>query len=195
MNPKFSSWDYWRDEWVKPILYALVIALFIRTFIAQPFKIPTSSMVPTFKPRDRIFVNKFVYGARIPLLNMRLPKVREPKRGDIIVFRSPVEPKKFLVKRLIGEPGDTVEIKGQHLRINGEDVEEPLILKSIIYYSRGEYGAAGRPVKVPKDSYFVLGDNSLNSVDSRYWGFVPAKNLAGRVFLIHWPINRIRIIK
>lgn len=192
---RYKSWQYWREEWVKPVLYALIIALFIRTFIAQPFKIPTSSMVPTFKPGDRIFVSKFIYGAKIPLINVRLPKVREPKRGDIIVFLSPIEKKKYLVKRLIGLPGDTVEIKDGHVWINGKPAVDPLILKSITYYARGEYARPGKPLKIPEDSYFALGDNSLNSVDSRYWGFVPKKNLAGKVFLIHWPIRRIRTIK
>ncbi|MGB2706038.1 MAG: signal peptidase I [Candidatus Omnitrophota bacterium] len=192
---KYKSWQYWRDEWVKPVFYALIIALFIRTFIAQPFKIPTSSMVPTFKPGDRIFVNKYIYGARIPFTNIRFPKLREPERGDIIVFTSPVERKKYLVKRLIGKPGDTVEIKKHRLWINGEPVREPQILKSIEYYNRGKYGLSGKYVKVPPDVYYVLGDNSMNSVDSRYWGFVPKKNLAGKVFLIHWPIRRIRVVK
>ena len=161
---RYKTWQYWRDEWIKPVLYALVIALFIRTFIAQPFKIPSSSMEPTFIPGDRIFVNKFIYGAKIPFTNVRLPSLREPERGDIMVFRSPVERKKFLVKRLAGLPGDVVEVKNQH-------------------------------IEVPANSYYVLGDNSQNSVDSRYWGFVPAKNLAGKVFFIHWPIKRIRIVK
>jgi len=192
---KYKAWQYWCDEWIKPILYALIIALFIRTFIAQPFKIPSSSMEPTFIPGDRIFVNKFIYGARIPFIGIRFPKLREPRRGDIIVFRSPVERKKFLVKRLIGLPGDTLEIRKQHIWVNGKPLEKPLVLKNTTYYNRGEYGASGEPVTVPAESYYCLGDNSKNSVDSRYWGFVPAKNLAGKVFFIHWPIKRIRIVK
>ena len=195
MKSRYKTWAYWRDEWVKPVLYALIIALFIRTFIAQPFKIPTSSMVPTFKPGDRIFVNKFIYGAKVPFTGIRFPRLREPERGDIIVFRSPVEPDKFLVKRLVAKSGDTVEIRNHHIWINGKPLEAPLILKSITYYNRGEYGRTGKPVKVPEGYYFCLGDNSLNSVDSRYWGFVPAKNLAGKVFLIHWPVHRIRTVK
>lgn len=194
MKSKFKTWSYWKEEWLKPLIYALIIAFFIRTFIAQPFKIPTSSMVPTLRPNDRIFVNKFIYGAKFPLVNVRLPKIRDPKRGDIIVFKSPVESNKFLVKRLVGEPGDIVEIKNQHLWINGEPVKEPLILQKIPYYNKGTYAVTGNPIHVPEDSYFALGDNSLNSVDSRYWGFVPKKNLAGKVFLIHWPIKRIRVI-
>jgi len=192
---KYKSWPYWRDEWVKPVVYALIIALFIRTFIAQPFKIPTSSMFPTLKPGDRIFVNKYLYGARVPFTNMRFPKLKDPVRGDIIVFKSPVERNKYLVKRLVGEPGDTVEIKNHRLWINDEPVLKPQILNRIKYYNRGEYGNSWKPIKVPPGSYYVLGDNSLNSLDSRYWGFVPKKNLTGKVFLIHWPIRRIRVVK
>ena len=152
-------------------------------------------MVPTFKPGDRIFVSKFIYGTKIPFTDIRIMKLKEPERGNIIVFRSPVEPDKFLVKRLIGKPGDKVLIKNQHLWINGERVKEPLILDKTLYYNRGNFGAAGKPVTVPEGHFYALGDNSLKSVDSRYWGFVPEKNLAGKVFLIHWPIKRIRIVK
>ena len=192
---KLKSWNYWRDEWIKPILYAVIIALFIRHFFIQPFKIPTSSMEPTLKPGDRIFVNKLSYGPRIPFTYYRLPAMEKPERGDIIVFRSPVEKNKFLVKRLVGTPGDTVEIKGQHLWINGKPAKDPLILESIAYYNRGEYGKAGKTIKVPEGCYFFLGDNSINSVDSRYWGFVPEKYIAGKVFLIHWPPKRIRLMR
>ena len=195
INQKYKSWAYWRDEWVKPVLVALILALFIRTFIAQPFKIPTSSMVPTFVPGDRIFVNKFIYGAKVPYTNIKFPRMREPERGDIIVFRSPVEPSKFLVKRLAGLPGETIEIKNNRLWINGKVIEEPLTFKKIVYYNRGEYGKKGEVTEIPDGCYFALGDNSLNSIDSRYWGFVPQKNLAGKVFLIHWPAKRIRLIK
>jgi len=195
MKSRYRSWSYWRDEWVKPILYALIIALIIRTFIAQPFKIPTSSMVPAFRPGDRIFVNKFIYGAKIPFTGIRFPKLRDPERGDIMVFISPVDRKKYLVKRLVGLPGDIVEIKDHRLWINGEAVQEPQILRDIDYYSMGEYATSRGSVKVPPGSYFTLGDNSRNSVDSRYWGFVPKKNVAGKVFLIHWPIKRIRVVK
>lgn len=194
MNPKYKTWEFWRDEWVKPGLIALVIAIFIRTFIAQPFKIPTSSMEPTFVPGDRIFVNKFIYGARIPFVGVRLPKVREPERGDVIVFLSPIE-RKYLVKRLIGEPGDTVEIKDRKIRINGRSVEQPLVLKGIEYYNAGNYGRERAAIKVPEEHFYALGDNSRNSVDSRYWGFVPKRKLVGKAFLVWWPPNRIRIVK
>jgi len=152
-------------------------------------------MVPTFRPGDRIFVNKFLYGARIPFTGIRLPGIREPKRGDIIVFKSPVEKNKYLVKRLVALPGDAVEIRDHHIWINGRPLEEPLSIKAITYYNKGEYGREGQKFKVPRKSFYVLGDNSLNSVDSRYWGFVPEENLAGKVFLIHWPVRRIRIVR
>jgi signal peptidase I len=196
MKIKFNrnTWLYWWEEWIKPILIAAVLALFIRTFIVQPFKIPSNSMYPTLKPGDRIFVNKFLYGARIPLTNVRLPDVRQPRIGDIVVFTSPVERKKYLVKRFIAHGGQSVQITDGELFVDGKRVEEPP-LRSIFYYNRGEYGESEKVTNVPEGYFYVLGDNSANSMDSRYWGFVPDRNLVGKAFLIHWPIRRIRIIK
>lgn len=189
-----NTWLYWWEEWIKPILIAAVLALFIRTFIVQPFKIPSNSMYPTLKPGDRIFVNKFLYGARIPLTSLRLPDVRQPRIGDIVVFTSPVERKKYLVKRFIAHGGQSVQITDGELFVDGKRVEEPP-LRGIFYYNRGEYGESEKVVNVPAGYFYVLGDNSANSMDSRYWGFVPDRNLVGKAFLIHWPIRRIRIIK
>src|SRR3989338_8499272 len=124
-------------EWVESIVIAIVLALFIRAFIIQAFKIPSGSMIPTFEIGDRIFVNKFLYGARIPFTNFRLPAVREPKRGDIIVFVSPEVPKKDFVKRLIATGGQTVEIRDGHILINGELIDNPTAIASINYYNRG----------------------------------------------------------
>lgn len=188
------KWKYWWDEWVKPILVAAVLALIIRTFIIQPFKIPSNSMYPTLKPGDRIFVNKFLYGASIPLTGIRLPDVRPPETGDIVVFLSPIEKKKYLVKRFIASAGESVQIKEGRLIIEGEEVEGPLFNK-FFYYNRGEYGEEGKVIHVPEGHFYVLGDNSANSMDSRYWGFVPEKNLVGEAFIIHWPIKRIMLIK
>lgn len=188
-----EKWNYWWEEWVKPILIAAVLALFIRTFIIQPFKIPSSSMFPTLKPGDRIFVSKFIYGAKIPFTDLRLPKVRDPHTGDIVVFLSPVEKKKFLVKRFIASGGDTVEIKDKDIYINGKIVDINPIDR-IEYFNRGQYGAEGETISVPEGEFFVLGDNSANSLDSRYWGFAPVKNLVGKAFVIHWPIKRIRLL-
>lgn len=182
-------------EWVESIVIAAILALFIRTFIIQAFKIPTGSMIPTFEVGDRIFVNKFIYGAKIPFTDLSLPAVRQPKRGDIIVFVSPEDHKKDFVKRLIALEGETVEIKDGKIYINGKAVEEVLSIRSVYYYNGGNYGKDLRPVKVPKDCYYALGDNSKSSRDSRYWGFVPKKNLIGNVICIYWPIHRMKLIK
>ncbi len=189
-----DAWDYWWHEWVKPILIAAVLALFIRMFIVQPFKIPSSSMFPTLKPGDRIFVNRFIYGAQIPFTDIRLPEVRGPETGDIVVFKSPVEKKKYLVKRFIAGGGQSVEIEDGKLLVDGRKVDSPPF-QHLFYYNRSDYGGENQIIRVPQGYFYVLGDNSDNSMDSRYWGFVPDKNLIGRAFLIHWPIKRIRIIR
>ncbi len=182
-------------EWTESIIIAVILALFIRTFIIQAFKIPSGSMIPTFEVGDRIFVSKFIYGAKIPFTDIRLPAVREPKRGDIIVFVSPEPPKKDFVKRLVAVGDETVEIKDGDIYINGKGIDKPETSRPPYYYNRGDYGKEGKPVVVPKDSYYALGDNSASSRDSRYWGFVPKKNLIGKAVCIYWPIHRMKIIK
>jgi len=181
-------------EWVESILIAIVIALFIREFVVQAFKIPSGSMIPTFQIGDRIFVNKFIYGARIPFTDIRLPAVRQPHRGDIVVFKAPETPKKDFVKRLIGLEGEKVLIKEGHIYVNGEIVDDPDI-RGFYYYNRGDYGKEGEEIVVPKDSYYVLGDNSANSRDSRYWGFFPKKSLIGKAIFVYWPLTRVRTVK
>ena len=181
-------------EWAESIIIAVILALFIRTFVVQAFKIPSGSMIPTFQVGDRIFVNKFIYGARVPFFNVNLPAVRQPKRGDIIVFISPDTPQKDFVKRLIAVGGEKVQIRDRRIFINGKIVDEPTSIRSIDYYNAGDYGKEGQVIEVPKDSYFVLGDNSGSSRDSRFWGFVPKKNLLGKVIFIYWPLHRMKII-
>lgn len=181
-------------DWVESIIIAFLLAMVIRTFVVQAFKIPTGSMHMTLQEGDLILVNKFVYGAKVPLFNFYLPALREPKRGDVVVFVYPEDKKKDFIKRLVGLPGETVEIKGGSIYINDKPAEEP-IFKQIYYYNRGDFGAEGQKVIVPKDCYFVLGDNSASSKDSRYWGFVPKDNLLGQALVIYWPIHRIRVIK
>ena len=189
-----QTWDWWWSEWIKPIIIAAILAMIIRTFIIQPFKIPTTSMYPTLKPGDRIFVSKFIYGAKVPFTDISLPKVRNPETGDIVVFLSPIEKKKYLVKRFIAKGGDIVEIKDGKIIVNGEEIDSPPI-NQFFYYNRGEYGAENETITVPENSFYVLGDNSKNSRDSRYWGFVQADNLVGKAFVIHWPIKRIQLLK
>ncbi len=181
-------------EWTESIIIAFVLAMIIRTFIIQAFKIPTGSMRMTLIEGDAILVNKFLYGAKIPFTKLKLPEVRPPKRGDVIVFIFPQDPKKDFIKRLIAVENETVEIINGTIYIDNKPLNEP-VFNSIYYYNRGDYGEAGKKIVVPKNSYFVMGDNSASSQDSRYWGFVPKDNIRGKAIMIYWPLNRIRIIK
>ncbi|MCM8794780.1 MAG: signal peptidase I [Candidatus Omnitrophica bacterium] len=182
-------------EYVESFLIAILLALFVRAFFVQAFKIPTGSMRPTLIEGDRILVNKVVYGIKIPFTGIRLPAVRQPQRGDLVVFRSPTDPKRDFIKRLAAVGGDTVEIKDLRLWINGKPLTEPAIFRQINYYNRGTYGAGDQPVTVPAGHYFFLGDNSASSQDSRYWGFLEEKEVIGKAFLIYWPPTRIRWLK
>ncbi|MBL7069160.1 MAG: signal peptidase I [Candidatus Omnitrophica bacterium] len=170
-------------EWVESLIVALILALIIRTFVVQAFKIPTGSMIPTLLAGDRLLVNKFIY------------KFKEPERGDIIVFKYPGDEKKDFIKRLIATSGETVEIRNGDIYIDGNKVEDPFIIRKIHYYNKSPHGATGRKTEVPEDSYYVLGDNSASSRDSRYWGFVPRKNVIGKAFFLYWPVKRIRVIE
>jgi len=191
MNPRTKAII---KEWVESILIAFILAMFIRTFVIQAFKIPTGSMRPTLLEGDIILVNKFLYGAKIPFTDLRLPKVREPKRGDVVVFIYPEDPKKDFIKRLIAFGGETVEIKNGTVYINDKPLTSP-IFNQRYYYNRGDFAAENEKIVVPENTYFVLGDNSASSQDSRYWGFVPKNNFLGEAILIYWPPQRIRIIK
>ncbi len=181
-------------EWVESIVIAFILAMIIRTFVVQAFKIPSGSMRPTLMEGDIILVNKFIYGAKIPLTKLRLPKIRELKRGDVIVFIYPDNPKKDFIKRLVGLPGDTVEIRNGTIYINEKPLSEP-VFNQFFYYNDGNFEKDGYKVAVPENNFFVLGDNSRSSQDSRYWGFVPENNVLGKALLIYWPLPRIRIIR
>jgi signal peptidase I len=180
------KWLYlkWKN-WGEPILVAVVLALFIRTFFVQAFKIPTGSMRPTFMENDRILVDKLTY------------RFRAPRRGDIIVFKYPADKKKDFVKRLVGFGGETIEIKDGSVYVDGKKVEEPASVVANYYYNRNDwmYGQEGQKISLPENTFFVLGDNSAQSSDSRSWGFVPRGYLKGRAILIYWPPSRIRWIK
>jgi len=181
-------------EWIESIVIAFVLAMFIRTFIVQAFKIPSGSMRPTLIEGDRILVSKFIYGARIPLTDsLRLPGLRNPQRGDVVVFLYPEDPTRDFIKRLIATEGETAQIKNGKIYINNQPLDDPKFARN--YVNRGPYAKQGDSVIVPPDSLFVLGDNSTSSQDSRYWGFVPERYLLGKAFLIYWPLHRIRIIK
>ncbi len=181
-------------EWIESIVIAFILAMIIRAFVVQAFKIPTGSMRPTLLEGDVILVNKFIYGAKIPFTNLRLPKLKGPKRGDVVVFIYPDNPKKDFIKRLVASGGETVEIKNGTLYINDRPLSEPLF-SSRYYYNRGDFAEEGKKVFVPPGHYFFLGDNSASSQDSRYWGFVSHKNILGKAILIYWPLSRVRIIR
>jgi len=175
-------------EYIEAIVFALILALIIKTFFIQAFKIPSGSMIPTLLKGDQILVNKFIYGTRIPLSDVKVLTVREPRRGDIVVFEYPEDRGVHYIKRLIGLPGDTIEIVNKAVLINGEkyDVadaqyEDPEVLPSALSV-RDNFG----PLVVPPHSYFMMGDNRDNSRDSRFWGFVDNAELVGNAVIIYW---------
>ena len=182
-------------EYVESLAIAIILALIVRTFFVQAFKIPTGSMRPTLLEGDRILVNKVLYGIKVPGTSVRLPYIRRPQRGDMIVFRSPEDHKRDFIKRLVALGDDEVEIRDLRLWINGRPLTDPSIFRELTYYNRGPYGELGKPIKVPSGHYFFLGDNSGSSRDSRYWGFVLEDQVIGHAFLIYWPPKRIRWLK
>jgi signal peptidase I len=203
------------DEKEEPILveYAcsffpiVLIVLLLRSFLAEPFRIPSGSMMPTLLVGDFILVNKFTYGIRLPVLNKKIIELNEPKRGDIVVFRYPKQPSVDYIKRIIGLPGDKIAYYDKKLHVNGtpinqvslgryqgvgqgedmtgaehllEDlngVEHSILIRDGVTSAEGVY-------VVPEGNYFVMGDNRDNSNDSRYWGTVPEENLVGKAFFI-----------
>lgn len=191
MNKKKKSW---MRETIEIVIIALLLAGIIKVFVFELYKIPSGSMIPTLLVGDRLVVVKFIYGPRIPFINVRLPGVREPKRGEIVVFISPEDRAKFFIKRFIASGGETVEISNGKLLVDGKVIDEPPAFRKVYYYNRGDFGVEGKPIKVPKDSYFVLGDNSASSKDSRYWGFVPKNYLIGKAVVIIWPPKRIQLL-
>ncbi len=170
-------------EYVESFTIAIVLALIIRTFVVQPFKIPTGSMHTTLLEGDRILVNKFIY------------RFKEPEIGDVVVFKSPETANKDYIKRLAAQNGDKIQIKNGRIWLNNQLLDHPDIFRQNYYYNRGEYAAEDSVYVVPEGKMFVLGDNSLSSHDSRYWGPFARKYLEGKAFLIFWPPHRIRIIR
>lgn len=174
-----------RSEWrenLESVLWAVAVALLIRTSVIAPFKIPSGSMRPTLIEGDRILVNKFLY------------RFREPTAGEVIVFRFPDNPKRPFIKRLVAVGGDLVEIRDGHLWVNGQ-LPPNTKVHELFYYNQGEFGQESQVVRVPDGMYYVLGDNSSSSHDSRYWGFVPKRLLIGRAVCIFWPPRRVRALR
>ncbi len=175
-------------ENIEAIVVAVILALFIRTFIVQAFKIPSGSMKETLQIGDHILVNKFIYGVKLPYFDTTLIPVTNPKRGDIVVFEFPEDPSKDFIKRVVGIAGNVVEVRNKQVFVNGALQDGPYIVHSdpnIIPGSiepRDNYG----PVTVPPHSLFVMGDNRDHSYDSRFWGFVNLKAVKGKAFIIYW---------
>ncbi len=169
-------------ETVESIVVALILALAVRTFLVQAFKIPTGSMRPTLLEGDRILVNKFIY------------RFKDPDRGDVVVFKYPEDPKRDFIKRLVGKGNEEILIRGGRIIVNGEEAADA-VFGERYYYNQGPFGVEGKPLKIPSGQFFVLGDNSVSSRDSRFWGFVPKRNLVGKAFFVYWPLNRVRMIR
>jgi len=178
-------------EYIEAFVFAVLMALFITTFIVKPYKIPSGSMKPTLLDGDQIMVNRFIYGIKVPFFRKTIIPVSEPKRGDIVVFICPIDRSKDYIKRVVGLGGETIEIKNKKVFINGKDYKED---KSIHVDSaiipadvnpRDNFG----PVTVPVGSIFVMGDNRDESLDSRFWGFVDLRDIEGQAFMIHWSWN------
>ena len=212
-QPEVRTKRSFYKEWIEPFLIAAVVALLIRQFVVEAFKIPSGSMIPTLTIGDHLLVNKFVYGPRIPFTDTRIFTWKEPKRGDIIVFKYPENEDKNFIKRVVGLPGDKIEIKNGRLFINDEPVsiapvetsggkregagypyyDKPKLydeqlgtVNHHIQYLRDQSGYNFGPKIVPAESVFVMGDNRDNSQDSRVWGFVKRNKILGRALIIYW---------
>jgi len=175
-------------EYAEAIIVALVLALFIRTFVVQAFKIPSGSMEPTLEIGDHILVNKFIYGVKIPFTSIQLFPLEKPKRGDVVVFIYPLDPSKDFIKRVVAVEEDTVKIINKKLYINGVQVPDPHGVYTDESSFSGEVQKRDNfgPVTVPKGTLFVLGDNRDRSLDSRFWGYVPLRDVRGKAFIIYW---------
>jgi len=218
----------WWVEYSKSFFPVILLVFLLRSFLVEPFKIPSGSMIPTLQVGDFILVNKFTYGIRLPVLHVKLLQVNAPQRGEVMVFRYPDNPSVDYIKRIVGLPGDVVAYRNKRLFVNGEAVPtmaeadyayppeggldyvlakrfretlgshthdvlnnpnappmQPGV-REFPYRSNCEYNPSGFECKVPPGHYFMMGDNRDSSSDSRYWGFVPERNIVGKAFMIWW---------
>jgi signal peptidase I len=180
-------------EYFESIVVAVILALFIRTFVVQAFKIPTGSMEENLLIGDHLLVNKFAFGPTTSAVEKAVLPIGDIKRGDVLVFKFPVEPERDFIKRVIGLPGETVEVKERKIYINGAPVDDPhahylLPASSADNHEVTSYDVRERygPVTVPANHYFMMGDNRDNSQDSRYWGFLPRDLIKGKALVIYW---------
>lgn len=179
-------------ENIEAIVVAVILALFIRAFVVQAFKIPSGSMKDTLLIGDHILVNKFIYGVKVPFSNYTLIPLKDPKRGDIVVFKYPQDPKLDYIKRVVGIAGDKVEIRNKQVFVNGQPqkLDQAVFKDTNIFPKKFQPRDNFGPVTVPKNSLFVMGDNRDHSFDSRFWGFVDLKALRGKAFMIYWSWNK-----
>jgi signal peptidase I len=209
----------WWLDWTAGLFPVILVVFLLRSFLFEPFKIPSGSMVPTLLVGDLILVNKYHYGVRLPVINKKIIALNDPQRGDVMVFRYPENPGIDYIKRVVGIPGDEVAYRNQRLYLNGTLVEtQPLpdfydeklgeashlILvdrerqtmvmphDSFPFKENCRYSAEGLSCKVPNGHYFMMGDNRDNSEDSRFWGFVPDKNLVGKAFFIWMNFSNLK---
>ena len=206
----FTKGDSWLVEYARSFFPLLLLVLVLRSFIFEPFRIPSGSMKPTLLIGDFILVNKFAYGIRLPVIRKKVLSVGEPERGDVAVFRFPRDPKLDYIKRIVGLPGDHIQYRDKTLTVNGVIAAQELIGEyddpdsgsanslektetlgetkhQILVTSSGNNGEID--FSVPEGTYFAVGDNRDNSNDSRYWGPVPEENLVGRAFLVWMHFN------
>lgn len=176
-------------EYIKAIIFAVAVALFIRSFVVQAFRIPSGSMEDTLLVGDFLLANKFIYGIRIPFTNIRLPALREPKIGDVLIFQYPKDPSRDFIKRVVARPGQTVEIRDKILYVDNKRTVDPPKSKYVDpFIIRRKVGARDNygPEIVPENSFFVMGDNRDSSEDSRYWGFLDRDLLRGKALILYW---------
>ncbi|MEN9435392.1 MAG: hypothetical protein RIR09_47 [Pseudomonadota bacterium] len=222
----------WWLDWTAGLFPVICAVFFLRSFLFEPFKIPSGSMIPTLQIGDLILVNKFTYGVRLPVINLKITEGHSPQRGDVMVFRYPPKPSMDYIKRVVGVPGDTVAYLNKRLTINGQalettEVPEFFDADAMRYFKQYEealgdkkhrllnddsrpafvagvdnfkwrenctYTIEGVTCKVPEGHYFMMGDNRDNSLDSRYWGFVPDKNIVGKAFFVWMNFGNLRRI-
>ena len=175
-------------EYAEAIAIAILLALFIRTFVVQAFKIPSGSMLPTLLIGDHLLVNKFIYGIRVPFSGKVLVPLKDPKSGDIIVFKFPKDRTIDYIKRVVGVPGDKIEVKNKKVYRNDKLAEDPFAHFTSTTILPGSVSPKDNfgPITVPEGKYFVMGDNRDNSSDSRFWGFVETNAVLGKAMIIYW---------
>jgi signal peptidase I len=181
----YTGFKKFRKDWLEPVIFAFLLAAVIRSFVIQPFKIPSGSMENTLLVGDQLMALKFTYGLKIPFTNTFILRFRNPTPGDVIIFKYPVDPSKDFIKRCIATEEQKVEIINKTVYVNGKVQPLPRNAKFIDLMPRNNYG----PIVVPKNHMFVMGDNRDNSKDSRFWGFVPYDNIKGKAWIIWWSWN------